>query len=116
LCRGGERGIFRLHPTPESKRLRIIRRNQRHPRRRRHQRDGGGINNLEDVETKRVQKERKNQKHDQSVATFARRRPIENKRRDGGRVHFGGVVASATEGTPCSRARLATRITISYGV
>src|SRR5439155_22246027 len=101
------------HPTQESKRFRVIWRNQCYPRRRRHQRDGGWVNNLEDVETKRVQGDRENQEHDKGAAAFARRVPTENKWRDGGGVHLGGVVASATEGTPCSRARLATRITVS---
>ena len=73
----------------------------------RHESHRGRIHNLKDVKTKRMQAEEKESRTRLRRAGVSRGVPTENEWADAepdGVAHFGGVVASATEGTP-ARAR-----------
>ena len=112
-----ERGIFCLEPIQKRPRLLRSRRDQADLRGRRQNRDGRRVNHLEEIKAKRMQRARGEQKTGDREFALARAFPAKEQTARRSRVtlraHGCGVVASATEEIPRSRAAFVTAMTRS---
>jgi hypothetical protein len=111
----GERRILGLQPIQENAPFLGIRCNHSHAPRRRQESDRRRIDNLKRIETQGVQHKGRAQKtgEGQSPRTWLVPGKDEAQIALGSQrsAHFAGVVASATEEIPCSRARFVTSTT-----
>lgn len=117
--RGGrESGIFRVQPSKEQPAFLRARRNQADAARRWQEGDCRWVDNLKEVETKGVNDQGAEQKSRDGPLAATRPFPSKDQvlRRCVRSIHFGGVVARATEVIPRSRDKLVTSTTRAYGV
>lgn len=117
---GGERRIFSLQPTKQNAPFIGVRRDQADASRRWQKSDSRRIDDLKNVKTESVQREGTEKKSCDGELAPAAWAPRENQAEvivgNERRVHFGGVVARATEVIPCSSDKLVTSTTSAYGV
>src|SRR6266404_9769102 len=117
LCREGERRVLCADPLKQSAAFFRISRDQADAGRRRQERDRRRIHDLKNVKAKSMGEKGRNDKSSDGHFPATWWLPIKKKRsgrrRRGGSIHRGEVVARATAGMPCSRAAFVTSTTVS---
>lgn len=110
---GSQRRIFGVQPAKEEAALVRVRRDQAHATRWRQKRDCRRIHDLKNVEAEGVkgQGSEKKSRDDPFTASWPFPTKDQIVGRRGGKIHFEGVVARATDVIPCSSARLVTSTT-----